>query len=144
MSTDRIILLSPIAPFFLAALKAALQSRGPDAPSPTLISLSSKARVTSLVADALSAGAHVHFAPDDPPADDAQGVRFDPVVLGGMSEDMRLWQEEAFAPVVGYMVVDTEDEAIDAANKTDYGLSAAVFTRDLRRGLAVARRIRSG
>ena len=57
---------------------------------------------------------------------------------------MRLYRDESFGPVVGIIRVADEDEAIRVANDSDYGLSAAVFTRDAARGLRVARRIRSG
>lgn len=67
-----------------------------------------------------------------------------PAVLGGVKEDMALWQEESFASVAACMPFDSEDEAIRLANGSGYGLSASVFTEDLRRGLAMARRIQSG
>lgn len=57
---------------------------------------------------------------------------------------MALWQEESFASVAACMPFDSEDEAIRLANGSGYGLSASVFTEDLRRGLAMARRIQSG
>lgn len=67
-----------------------------------------------------------------------------PAVLGGVKEDMALWQEESFASVAACMPFDSEDEAIRLANGSGYGLSASIFTEDLRRGLAMARRIQSG
>lgn len=67
-----------------------------------------------------------------------------PAVLGGVKEDMALWQEESFASVAACMPFDSEDEAIRLANGSGYGLSASVFTEDLRRGLAMAKRIQSG
>ena len=144
MSTDRLIIHSAIAPAFLAALKGALQSMPRDSSSPTLISSSSKTRIEALVSEAISSGAHIHFGPESSSPADVGGVRFGPMILGGMKDEMRIWHEEAFASLVGYVVVDTEEEAIAIANNTEYGLSAAVFTRDLRRALAVAKKIRSG
>lgn len=76
--------------------------------------------------------------------DDNASVCFAPTVLGGVTEDMAIWHDEAFGPIVGLMVAQSEDEAVRMANKTGYGLSAAVFTRDLRKGLALAKRIESG
>ncbi len=101
------------------------------------------------MSDALSTGAHVfHGNKDDTDPDkskeDDPGVRFAPTVLEGMTEDMAIWHDEAFGPIVGLMVAQSEDEAVEMANKTGYGLSAAVFTRDLRKGLALAKRIESG
>src|SRR4029078_8328442 len=65
-------------------------------------------------------------------------------VLDGVTPAMSLYRYESFGPVVGIIRVADEEEAIRVANDSDYGLSAAVFTRDAARGLRVARRIRSG
>jgi len=57
---------------------------------------------------------------------------------------MSIYRDESFGPVVGIIVAQDEADAIRIANDTQYGLSAAVFTRDAVRGLKVARQIRSG
>lgn len=57
---------------------------------------------------------------------------------------MPVWQEEAFASVAACMTFDSEEEAVRLANGSGYGLSASVFTEDLRRGFSLARRIQSG
>lgn len=57
---------------------------------------------------------------------------------------MRICGEESFGPVVGVLRVKDEAEAIRVANDTEYGLSAAVFTKDIARGLRVAQQIQSG
>ena len=57
---------------------------------------------------------------------------------------MRIYAEESFGPVVTIVAVDGDEEAIRAANDTEYGLSAAVFATDVDRALEVARRIESG
>ena len=57
---------------------------------------------------------------------------------------MRLYGEESFGPVVAVVRVSGEEEAIRVANDSEYGLSAAIFTRDIARGLRVAKRIQSG
>ncbi len=56
----------------------------------------------------------------------------------------RVWKEELFVPFVAVAPVDSIDEGLKLANDTEYGLSASVFTRDIARGLKVARRIQSG
>ena len=154
MATDRIIVLSYVAPAFQAALKTFLSpTHGPSASTNTVISSTSKSRLHSLVSEALSTGAHLLYGntndnDDGKTLGDLQGesarVHFAPVVLGGMKEDMLMWQEEVFGPVVGVMIAADEDEAVKMANTTGYGLSAAVFTRDLRKGLALAKRLESG
>jgi benzaldehyde dehydrogenase (NAD) len=57
---------------------------------------------------------------------------------------MRLYHEESFGPVVGVIRAKGVDDAVRLANDSDYGLSAAVFGRDVSRALSVARRIESG
>ncbi|KAJ5310756.1 uncharacterized protein N7443_003217 [Penicillium atrosanguineum] len=145
MATDRILVHSSIAPAFTEALKSALTS-GTDTSSlpPTLVNTASKARVEALMSSAVTSGAHFisGSAKTNVPAD--AGVRLAPAILGGVKEDMAVWQEEAFASVAACMVFESEDEAIRLANSSGYGLSASVFTEDLRRGLAMAKRIQSG
>ena len=65
-------------------------------------------------------------------------------VVGGVTAAMNIYRDESFGPVVGIIVAADEEDAIRIANDTQYGLSAAVFTRDAIKGLRVARRIRSG
>lgn len=144
MSTDRILVHSSIAPAFMEALKTALNAMGdPTSPPPTLVSVASKNRVEGLISNALSSGAHlIHGSVEK--NDSQEGVRMAPVLLGGVKEDMPVWQEEAFASLAACMIVNSDEEAIRIANSSGYGLSAAVFTEDLRKGLAMARKIESG
>ena len=65
-------------------------------------------------------------------------------VVDRVTPEMRLYSEESFGPVVAVVRVDGVEQAVAAANDSDYGLSAAVFGRDVTRALAVARRIESG
>ncbi|KAJ6128027.1 Aldehyde dehydrogenase N-terminal [Penicillium samsonianum] len=144
MATDRILVHTSILPAFTEALQKALAAgAAASALPPTLVNTASKTRVEALIASAVSAGAHfISGSADSVPTD--SGVRMAPAVLGGVKEDMALWQEESFASVAACMPFDSEDEAIRLANGSGYGLSASVFTEDLRRGLAMARRIQSG
>ncbi|CAL5867270.1 uncharacterized protein PFLUO_LOCUS1485 [Penicillium psychrofluorescens] len=145
MATDRILVHSSIAAAFIDALKSALAA-GAEASSlpPTLVNTASKTRVEALISNALAGGAHFISGSADInlPAD--SGVRMAPAVLGGVREEMALWQKEAFASVAACMIFDNEDEAIRLANGSGYGLSASVFTEDLRKGLAIAKRLQSG
>ncbi|KAJ5278283.1 hypothetical protein N7524_004436 [Penicillium chrysogenum] len=144
MATDRILVHSSILPAFTEALQKALAAgaAASDLP-PTLVNTASKTRVEALIANAVSAGAHfISGSADSVPTD--SGVRMAPAVLGGVKEDMALWQEESFASVAACMPFDSEDEAIRLANGSGYGLSASVFTENLRKGLAMAKRIQSG
>ena len=72
------------------------------------------------------------------------GFFFAPVVLEDMNSDSQIYQEEIFGPVFNLFRVETSMEAMDLANKSDYGLSAAIFTKDLRKADAAAQRLRTG
>jgi benzaldehyde dehydrogenase (NAD) len=67
-----------------------------------------------------------------------------PTVLAGVTPEMPAFTEEIFGPVAPVIVVRDEDEAVEAANATDYGLVAGVLTGSTARGLAVAERLRTG
>jgi aldehyde dehydrogenase len=71
------------------------------------------------------------------------GFFIQPTFLKG-SNDMRVFQEEIFGPVVGIATFRTEEEALAMANNTDYGLGAGVWTRDTNRAYRVARGIQAG
>jgi acyl-CoA reductase-like NAD-dependent aldehyde dehydrogenase len=147
MSTDRIILHSAIAEKFKSTVKRLFNDS--SAPPPTLVSMASKARVTEIITSALSAGAEVvhgvfQNTATSQPDSNVPKVSMAPLILGNVSQDMRIWKEETFASLAAYMVVTSDDEAIELANKGGYGLSASIFTEDLRKGLAMAKRIQSG
>lgn len=146
MSTDRIVLHSAIAEKFIAALKAALSSTKSSEPAPTLVTTASKARVQKIISNAVSSGAHFIHGAEQTSVEGTKekDIRFAPVILGGAREEMDLWHDEAFAPLAACMIVKDNEEAVRVANRGGYGLSASVFTEDLRKGLALARRLESG
>jgi benzaldehyde dehydrogenase (NAD) len=74
----------------------------------------------------------------------ADTVLMPATVVDRVTASMNLYRDESFGPVVGIIRAQDEADAIRLANDSDYGLSAAVFTRDTARGLRVARQIRSG
>ena len=67
-----------------------------------------------------------------------------PTVLVDVTQGMRVCREEIFGPVVVVQPFDDEDEAVELANDSPYGLNAMVFTESLRRGHRVAARLRAG
>jgi acyl-CoA reductase-like NAD-dependent aldehyde dehydrogenase len=72
------------------------------------------------------------------------GYYVNPTLLDGVRSDMAVAQEEFFGPVVVVLTFDDEDEAIDIANGTPFGLYDYVYTADAGRGYRVARQLRSG
>ena len=73
-----------------------------------------------------------------------KGYWYEPTVLVDVDHDMACMREETFGPTLPIMKVADAEEAIRLANDSEYGLSAAVFSRDLQRGEAVARRLNAG
>ncbi|GAC51070.1 2-hydroxymuconic semialdehyde dehydrogenase [Gordonia aichiensis] len=72
------------------------------------------------------------------------GAWIEPTLWTGLANTHRVMREEIFGPVAALVPFDTEDEAVELANDTDYGLAAAVWTNDLRRGHRVAQKMRVG
>ncbi len=78
------------------------------------------------------------------PADLNQGYFVEPTVFTGVDNDMTIAREEIFGPVTAVIPYDSEEQAIEIANASDFGLSGAVYTDDTDRAYALARRIRAG
>ncbi|HEY4027492.1 MAG TPA: NAD-dependent succinate-semialdehyde dehydrogenase [Candidatus Dormibacteraeota bacterium] len=75
---------------------------------------------------------------------DRPGFYFQPTVLTGVTREMPVFREETFGPVAAVIRVRDEAEALAVANDSDFGLGAAVWTGDVRRGRRLARRIEAG
>ncbi|WP_175693236.1 aldehyde dehydrogenase family protein [Burkholderia ambifaria] len=73
-----------------------------------------------------------------------KGFWVEPTVYADVTPEMRLWREEVFGPVLSVARWRNVDEVIEMANDTEYGLSAAIWTNDIRQALNTARRIRAG
>ena len=144
MSTERVIIERGVADAFAAKLAkrvAALAVGDPNKGEVVLGSVVGSAtveRVQRLVGEAQKQGAKVLAGGE------VDGTIMHGIVVDHVTPAMALFREESFGPQVSITRVDSVDEAVRLANDTEYGLSAAVFTRDLARGLEVARRIESG
>jgi succinate-semialdehyde dehydrogenase / glutarate-semialdehyde dehydrogenase len=106
-----------------------------------LIDAAARDKVSSLVDDAVRRGASVVVGGK---ALDGEGYFFPPTVLSNVPQDAQMRHEEIFGPVAPVATFETEDEAVNAANDTEYGLAAYVFTRDLDRALRVCERLETG
>ena len=73
-----------------------------------------------------------------------EGYFYPPTVLTQVSSDARILSEEVFGPVAPIVTFKTEDEAVALANKTEYGLVAYAFTKDLARGLRLTEKLEVG
>ncbi|MDI5933201.1 aldehyde dehydrogenase family protein [Halomonas kalidii] len=100
--------------------------------------------VRGQIEEAVAAGAWAWIDPGDYPLSTPGSAYLAPQVLTGVDHSMRVMREESFGPVVGIMPVDSDDEAIELMNDSDFGLTAAVFTRDIAAGEAIARRLEAG
>jgi succinate-semialdehyde dehydrogenase / glutarate-semialdehyde dehydrogenase len=113
----------------------------PDVDVGPLIDADQLGKVAALVDDARDRGAEVLTGGELP---GGPGHFYPPTVLAGTPADAALLREEIFGPVAPIVRFRTDDEAIAAANDTEYGLIAYVYTADLARGLRVQERLETG
>jgi succinate-semialdehyde dehydrogenase/glutarate-semialdehyde dehydrogenase len=106
-----------------------------------LIDDTQRGKVSELVEDALHKGAHALVGGH---SRDGAGYFYDPTVLADVPDDAALLKEEIFGPVAPVRGFSDEDEAVAAANDTEYGLVAYLYTRDVKRALRVAERLETG
>jgi succinate-semialdehyde dehydrogenase/glutarate-semialdehyde dehydrogenase len=106
-----------------------------------LIDANQRGKVAELVEDAVARGAHAVVGGK---SRDGAGYFYDPTVLSDVPDDARLLTEEIFGPVAPVKRFADEDEAIAAANDTQFGLVAYVYTRDLKRALRVVEKLQTG
>lgn len=145
MSTERIIVHKAVAAAFEAKFTASVHKFFPaDGDAPVLIHAPAVEKNKALLRDAHGKGATLVHGHEFDTRDETTPTRLRPVVVKGITEDMQLYRTESFGPSVALYEVETEEEALRLANDTDYGLSSAVFTEDLRRGLRFAKGIETG
>lgn len=94
------------------------------------------------VDDAMSKGAKV--IAQLPVPNNLKGAFYPPIVLNNITKNMRVWKEEVFGPVLPLVTFQTEQEAVELANDTIYGLGSKVFSKDMTRARRVASRIEAG
>ncbi|MFZ1011616.1 MAG: aldehyde dehydrogenase family protein, partial [Candidatus Sulfotelmatobacter sp.] len=144
MSTERIIVDEKVADAFAQKFVARVKTlpcgdpRKGEVVLGAVVGTPTVDRVQALVNDAVSKGAKVLLNGD------AQGTIMPAVVVDHVTPKMQIFREESFGPSVSITRFKTVQEAITLSNDTEYGLSAAVFGRDIARAVEVAKRIDSG
>ncbi|RFU34074.1 hypothetical protein B7463_g2322, partial [Scytalidium lignicola] len=143
MSTERVLVHEAVADAFEAEFKKALSQFSPDHEDPpVLINAAGVAKNKRLLKDAVSKGASIIAGSIE--ATEHRETMMRPVIVKGVRKDMDLYYNESFGPTVSMIVVKSDQEAIDIANDTEYGLTSSIFTKDLARGLRLSDSIESG
>jgi acyl-CoA reductase-like NAD-dependent aldehyde dehydrogenase len=109
-----------------------------------LVSATQRERVRGFIQKGIDEGATLVVGGPDAPEGLDHGYFVQPTVFSNVTPDMTIAREEIFGPVLSIMPYDTEEEAVDIANDTIYGLAAGVWSGDPERAQRVARRIRAG
>lgn len=144
MSTERIIVDEKVAGSFVQKFVAKVKSlpcgdpRKGEVVLGAVVGMPTVDRVHALVEDAVARGAKVLLQGK------AEGTIMPAVIVDHVTPDMQIFRDESFGPSVSITRFKTVEEAIRLANDTEYGLSAAVFGRDIARAFEVAKRIDSG
>ncbi|WP_134091827.1 aldehyde dehydrogenase family protein [Olivibacter sp. XZL3] len=144
MSTNRILIHDSIYDTFRDKFldKAKALTYGDPADPKTIIGplIDNKAvkHVLDLIERSVQAGAKLELGGQ------AEGNVVQPTILSEVTKDMPIFQEEVFGPAVGLVRFKTDEEAVELANGTEYGLSGALHTRDLQRGIQFAKQIETG
>lgn len=144
MSTERIIVDESIADDFVSKLTAKAQAlpladpREGPAVLGSVVDMATVERCNALIEDALAKGAKLLCGGK------ADSTLMPATLLDHVTPEMKIYHEESFGPVKGIVRVTDTEAAIACANDNAYGLSAAVFSRDLGKAWQVAQRIESG
>jgi acyl-CoA reductase-like NAD-dependent aldehyde dehydrogenase len=147
---ERVLVHEDVRDDYLAGLVAAIGARvrlgDPFDDATTMGPLNNEptaAKTERHVTDALGRGASLVTGGNRAP-EHGSDLFFEPTVLDGVTDDMEIAEHETFGPVVPVSTIRGEHEAVELVNRSEYGLLSAIFTRDLRRGLAFAESVRTG
>jgi succinate-semialdehyde dehydrogenase/glutarate-semialdehyde dehydrogenase len=146
-SANRFYVAAPLADEFARRIAARMDGlrlgRGtePDTDLGPLIDETQRRKVHELVEDAVARGAKL-LTGGEPL--DGPGYFYRPTVLAEVPTESRVLSEEIFGPVAPIVSFETEEQALDQANKTEFGLVAYVFTRDIGRAIRVAEGLETG
>ena len=152
LGTERVYVERPVFDAFLARMKEEVaklklgRPEDPDANFGPLVSQEHRAKVLSYYQLAVEEGATVEIGGGVPDMGEAlnAGAWIEPTIWTGLADDARVIREEIFGPCCHIRPFDTEEEVIQLANDTDYGLAAAIWTENSSRAVRVAEQIEAG
>ncbi len=144
---NRIFVQSEIYDTFVDKLKTSVQALkvgnglGSEITQGPLINENAVEKVLTHIEDAVAKGALIVTGGSRGPLG---GTFFEPTILTNVAQEMLIWNEETFGPVAGIVKFETEEEVINLANDTPFGLAAYFFTQDLGRSWRVGERLEAG
>jgi acyl-CoA reductase-like NAD-dependent aldehyde dehydrogenase len=144
MSAERVIVLDSVADAFIDKFRAKAAKLTAGDPHKgehilgSVVSRQAMQHVENLLADARAKGGRIVCGGV------ASGAFMDATIVDHVTPEMSIYSEESFGPSVSVIRVKDEDEAVRIANDTDYGLSSAIYSRDIKRAIQLAKRIESG
>jgi len=144
MSTERLVVVDSVADEFVSQFKAKVSTmttgdpREGTATLGAVIDQKTVQKVNSLIDDAISKGANIVTGGM------GDSVLMPATVLDNVTPEMALYSEESFGPIVVVIRAKDDADAVRIANDSEYGLSAAVFTQDIAKGIKISKQIHSG
>jgi len=149
-SGSRLILQASIREKFLSRLGELMETMRPGNPLDMETDVSAitterqREKIETMVDAGVTAGAKVRYRKEVSGVAPPGGLYYPPTLLTDVRDDMEIAREEIFGPVLSVMQFENEPEAVELANRTDYGLAAGVWTTDLEKAKRVASQIDAG
>ena len=119
----------------------------PDDPNTTLgpmVKAAAADFVRGQISEAVDAGAIAHIDPQHFPLDQVGSAYLAPQLLTNVNHSMRVMKQESFGPVVGVMMVHSDEQAIGFINDSEFGLTASIFTRDMAAAVVIGEQLEVG
>jgi len=148
VSVERIYVQDKIAPKFIKLVEEGVKQfkygsgYDEDVHMGPLVSEKQRENVINQVNDAVKKGAKLHTGGKVPK--NTNGYFMEPTLLTNLNNKHKIMVEETFGPVVAIQTVKSEDEAVNLANDSPFGLGATVWTKNKKKGLEIARKVESG
>src|SRR3989454_9737343 len=147
---SRLVVEKKVQDEFLEKLVSSAKKKQPaDPPHPktrmgAIVSQEQMQTVLGYIETGKKEGAKLIAGGNRVSVDGSKGFFIEPTIFGEVKNDMKIAQEEIFGPVLATLSFDDVDQVVDLANRNQYGLAAAVWTRDIKKAHSVSRRLRAG